>query len=271
MNYINIFNNKEYFYNDVVETDSFKNVILLVVFNYSSCTNNKDFIKQLYQSHFKQIIFYSDIPYANDLEINYINIEKGFYVHKVFNHFYKKYYDIIKDSSGVFYTMDDNIINVNLLHNYSTKKMIYYKPTLHNLDYYSNEWHWGNPWGKESIIKLINTDQEYKKKGILYSGDFSDFFYIPIEYITDKLFELFKLHETVFLEIAIPTTLHNSIKDESCYQDFLSLILWNNDRKNINKKEYIYDAFNKYLIIHPVKFNSNPNSKEWILDIFLNK
>jgi predicted TIM-barrel fold metal-dependent hydrolase len=67
---------------------TFKNSILLVVFNYSNCIFNKNVIKNIYEKHFKKIIFYSDYPIIQDDEVNFININKGYNTHKIFNHFY---------------------------------------------------------------------------------------------------------------------------------------------------------------------------------------
>jgi hypothetical protein len=89
------------------------NSILIVVFNYSNTLCNKDIIKDIYESHFKKIIFYSDLPVINDDEVNFIDIERGCYVHKIFNHFYMNYNTLINDSDGIFYTMDDNIFQLS--------------------------------------------------------------------------------------------------------------------------------------------------------------
>ena len=69
---------------------NFKNSVLLVVFNYSNCVCNKNIIKKIYENHFKKIIFYSDYPIIQDDEVNYIDITRGFYTHKIFNDFYKQ-------------------------------------------------------------------------------------------------------------------------------------------------------------------------------------
>ena len=58
---------------------NFKNTILLVVFNYSNCICNKNIIKEIYEKHFKKIIFYSDYPIIQDDEVNFIEIDKGYY------------------------------------------------------------------------------------------------------------------------------------------------------------------------------------------------
>jgi len=81
---------------------NFKNVILIVVFNYSNCVCNKDIIKTIYERHFKQIIFYSDYPEVEDDEVNYVDINRGINVEKFMCHFYKKYMSLIDDSDGIF-------------------------------------------------------------------------------------------------------------------------------------------------------------------------
>ena len=250
---------------------NFKNSILLVVFNYSNCVCNKNIIKKIYENHFKHIIFYSDYPIIQDNEVNYININKGANTHKIFNHFYKKYKSIIDDSDGLFYTMDDNIVNVNILNLFDSEKIIYYHNEVKTLDNYSG-WQWANPtWGKNAINNLIN-DNAFKKYNIdKFSGAFADWFYLPKKYLTDKLFDLFELFSNynVFLELAIPSIINNIEMDKSQYQHFTDEILWS-DREKFLNKEYIYNSFNHNhnFILHPIKFNQNPNSKKWLIDIF---
>lgn len=127
---------------------TFKNSILLVVFNYSNCICNKNTIKDIYEKHFKKIIFYSDYPIIQDDEVNFIEINRGHYTHNIFNNFYKKYKSIINDCDGLFYTMDDNIINVNILNLFNNEKIIYYYNEIKSLDNYSG-WHWDNDWEKK--------------------------------------------------------------------------------------------------------------------------
>lgn len=268
----------------------FENTILIVVFNYSYCVCNKNAIKNIYEKYFKKIIFYSDFPTTNDDEVNFININKGFNTHKVFNHFYKKYESIIHESDGLFYTMDDNIINVNILNLFNSEKILYYKPNIVNddmnvilngittdtwfkLDNINTHfgWHWDSQYGKNAVTKLIN-DTEFKKYNIdKFSGGFSDWFYLPKKYLTNKLFDLFELFSKyeVFLEIAIPTIINNIEIDKSQYQNFTNDILWRNREKLLNK-EYIYNSLNHHhhFILHPIKFNQNPLSKQWLKEIF---
>ena len=270
---------------------NFKNTILIVVFNYSDCVCNKNVIKNIYEKYFKKIIFYSDYPIIQDDEVNFIEINMGYYTHKIFNHFYKKYKSIIDDSDGLFYTMDDNIINVNILNLFDSEKIIYYKPNIVNddmnlihsgittdytwfkLDNFNNHfsWHWDAHFGKNAIYNLIN-DSEFKKYNIdKFSGSFADWFYLPKKYLTDRLFHLFELFSNynVFLEIAIPSIINNIEMDNSQYQNFTNDILWINREKLLNK-EYIYNSLNHNhnFILHPIKFNQNPTAKDWLKEIF---
>lgn len=266
---------------------NFKNCILIVVFNYSNCICNKNIIKNIYEKHFKKIIFYSDYPIIQDDEVNFIEIHKGFYTHKIFNDFYKKYKEIIDDSDGIFYTMDDNIINVNILNLFDSDKIIYYQPNIKNNTHYIKSdhtsfkldnidnhfgWHWDSYYGKDAVKKLID-DNEFKKYNIdKFCGSFSDWFYLPKKYLTDKIFHLFELFANykVFLEIAIPSIINNIEIDNSQYQNFTNEVLWNNDRNKLLNKEYVYNLFNHEhnLIIHPIKFNTNPESKDFLIDFF---
>jgi hypothetical protein len=107
--------------------NKFKNTLLIIVFNDSKCCYNKDFFTKLYSSHFNNIIYYSHNNTNNYCEnINYLQIEKGAFVYNIFNHLYNNYKDLIDNCDGIFYTMDDNIININLLNLYSTDKIIYF-------------------------------------------------------------------------------------------------------------------------------------------------
>jgi hypothetical protein len=250
---------------------NFKNSVLIVVFNYSNCVCNKNIIKKIYENHFKKIFFYSDYPIVeHDDEIHFMNINKGFNTHKIFNHFYKNYKSIIDDSDGLFYTMDDNIINVNILNLFDSDKIIYYYNEIKTLDNYSG-WQWDNTYGKK-LIKFLLNDNEFKKYNInKFSGGFSDWFYLPKRYLSDELFELFELFSNyeVFLEIAIPSIINNIETDKLQYQSFTHEMLWEDRYKFCNKK-YIYNSLNHNhnFILHPIKFNENPHSKVWLVDFF---
>lgn len=254
----------------------FKNSILIVLFNYSHLIHNKNAIKKIYEKHFKQLIFYADYPIENDDEVNFIPINRGYNTHNIFNHFYEKYKSLIDESDGVFHTMDDNIINVNILNLFDSSKIIYYYNEVKPLDTYSGWWwEWfDGKYGKEAILRLMQ-DDEFKKFNInVFSGypAAGDWFYLPKKYLTPELFHLFDLfskHE-VFLEIAIPTVINNMEKDKSQYQLFTYDVLWHDIHKFSTNKEYLYNSLNHdhNFILHPIKFNAYPHAVEWLNDIF---
>lgn len=266
--------------------NNFKNIVLLVVFNYSDCICNKDIIKKIYEKHFKQIVFYSDYPIIEDDEINFISITKGYHTHKVFNHFYKKYNTLINESDGLFYTMDDNIININILNLYDSRKILYYTSNYtkvfmpgdqkwYKLEDINNKsgWWWDTFYGKNTINNLLN-DNEFQKYNINeFSCGFSDWFYLPKRYLTHTLFELFELFSKydVFLEIAIPSIIINTEKDISQYQIITDEVLWGDyDRGRFLNKNYVYNSLNHEhnFILHPIKFNQTPRSKDWLIEFF---
>jgi hypothetical protein len=223
-----------------------------------------------------------------DEEINFIDINKGYNTCKIFNHFYTYYKSTIDDSDGLFYTMDDNIINVNILNLFDSNKIIYYSAKSESVDTNKNEstfkldfinnhttWWWDDIanglYGKNAVHNLIN-DVEFKNFNIdKFSGNFSDFFYLPKKYLTGSLFKLFELFSKyeVFLEIAIPSIIHNIEMDRSQYQYFKSEVLWH-DREKFLNKEYIYNSLhhNHNFILHPIKMNQTPESKEWLKEFF---
>jgi hypothetical protein len=258
---------------------NFTNCILVVVFNYSDCVHNKDVLKDIYGKHFKQIIFYSDYTVIEEeSEVNFVQIQRGFFTHRLFKHLYDKYKSVLDESDGLFYTMDDNIINVNILNLYDSNKIIYYKSNLSSRAVFSNDtlddysgWWWDTDYGNKALQQLLN-DKEFQKYNIQkFSGSFSDWFYLPKKYLTNELFELFELFAKydIFLEIAIPSVIHNIIKDDTQYQNFTNEVLWD-DRGVFLSKDYIHLSLNKAynLILHPIKFSQNPESKGWLREFF---
>jgi hypothetical protein len=217
---------------EITNKGSFKNTILIVKFNYADCCKNKSFFNNLYKNHFKKIIFYSDDTNGyKDPDINYINTHKGFFTHKIFYHFYEKYKHLLNDIDGLFYTMDDNIINTNILHNFTTDKIIFYHNKVDNILNYKG-WQWDIY--KDNINVLINNNLNIKE----FSGWFSDFFYLPKKYLTKNTFEEFAKYY-VFLELAIPSVINSIEKDELQYQLFLDKVLWDKDREKFLDKTYL--------------------------------
>ena len=253
----------------------FTNSILIIVFNYSDCICNKNILKSIYAKHFKKTIFYSDYPVIKDDEVNFINITRGFYTQKIFEHFYNNYNILINNCDGIFYTMDDNLINVNILNLFTNDKIIYYYNPVKSLSEQAG-WHWDHNNGKMGKVALNNLimDPEFEPYNIdKFSGSFSDWFYLPKKYLTKELFKLFRLfgkHE-VFLEIAIPSIINNIETDKNQYQSFTDEVMWSHEeRERLMDKTYVYNSFNHNhnFIVHPIKFNQNPASKTWLHEFF---
>jgi hypothetical protein len=232
-------------------------------------------LKSIYEKHFKQIIFYSDYPVIQDNETNFVSITQGYFTQKIFEHFYTNYKNLINDCDGIFYTMDDNIINVNILNLFTNDKIIYYYNQIKPLNEYSG-WQWDNNNGRMGKVAINNLimDPEFTPYDITkFSGGFSDWFYLPKKYLTKKLFKLFSLFakHDVFLEIAIPSIINNIETDKNHYQSFTDEVMWSyEERERLMDKTYIYKSLNHNhnFILHPIKFNQNPQSKTWLPEFF---
>lgn len=258
-------------------SSQFGNSILIVLFNYASCAHNKEFFIELYEPFFKQIIFYSDLPLDGKyLEgVNYLSINRGFNGHKIFYHFGEKYSSLIEESDGLFYTMDDNIINLRILNQFDSNKIIFsHHQSFEKIDQ-KRGWWWdtidNGRWGKFAVGEL-QKDERYAVHEITdYSGAFSDYFYLPKRYLTKETFELFEIFSKhdVFLEIAVPTIIYHIEKSQTAYQQPELTVLWGEDRDRLLRKELMYEEFSKTaLCVHPIKLNTCPDSKDWLIKMF---
>ena len=263
-----------------------KNSILLLVFNYSNCLNNKQKICDLYKDHFKKIIVYSDTPQNTDEQlhedVNYVDIKRGIFVHRIFKHFYDNYKNDISECDGLFYTMDDMIINTNILHLYNTEKIIYFYQKIEKINEHSPKWHpWPSssqaltklPLEKHGIIGAASKPSDLNiDDSIISGGGWADFFYLPKKYLTKKLFDLFHLFSDVFLEISIPTTIAHIEKNKDYYSDFDFLFYGNKNRKKLESEVFIKKVLkNNALFIHPIKFGQNPELLDLLKDLLLKK
>lgn len=285
--------------------NNFKNTLLILNFNRSDCAHNKDVLIKIYQKHFKKIIVYSNIPKGDEPptlldNVHYIDLNRqchhnpsgiggaDFY-HIIFKHFYSTYKKDILECDGLFFTMDDNIINVNILNSYDSEKIIFPPRKGSPLESHSNG-NWDKNWGKEAIRNL-EKNLEYQNFGIneYCKATNSDFFYLPKRYLSKKLFDLFRLfgEYEVFVELAVPTIINhiepNATKSEGGHYTFPQyaiqfrdkdrhhLVLWGDDRKQLESLNGLRKAFNidRYLAVHPIKLNANPKAINWLEDIFL--
>lgn len=249
---------------------TFQNTILIVAFNYSNCVDLSTYFYSLYKPYFKEIIFYSDIPFSStDNNIHFIDIKAGCFVHRIFEHFYATYFHMIAESDGVFYTMDDNIINVSHLWKYDTNKIIYPKLTRKPLSAYSG-WHWDRPHGKPAITTLVADSQFQELSTAEFVGEFADYFYLPKRYWIDKLITLFSLYGrfNVFLELAIPSIIATIEPDHSHYSDYKGTVLWGSDRNKTRNYNYVKSILQTDLFLHPLKFKAQPEALAWLPSLF---
>lgn len=251
--------------------NKFKNTLLIIVFNDSKCCYNKDFLTKLYSSHFNNIIYYSHNNTNNYCDnINYLQIEKGALVYNIFNHLYNNYKDLIDKCDGIFYTMDDNIININLLNLYSTDKIIYF---YNDLDI-PKKYNWIQKYEKDKLDRL-KKNNNFKKYNITkFTNDFADFFYLPRKYLTPSLFDLFDIFSryNIFLELVIPSVINNIEKDKNNYHTFKSDIISKFNNINVTQK-YINKSFKieHNLILHPIKIFREPEFINTLSNCFLKK
>ena len=245
-------------------TNNFSNSILIIVFNYSKHIENKDILIDLYKEHFKKIYIYSDLPRREgvvDEDVNYVPIDRGFFTYRVFTHFYDNYKSEIEKSDGLFYTMDDCLINLNIINQYDTSKILF-KFANNPLPFKGipNQWWWHSWMGKPSLKTLMDDKDFSLYNSDKFCGEFADYFFLPKKYLTSKLFKLFNLFSkySIFLEIAIPSILKNIEPDSSKYHSFKSAELWQGQRDGEHNTNAYIKGHN--LIIHPVKLSvMNPS------------
>lgn len=224
----------------------FKNSILLIFLSDPKNIEIINVLKLIYNKYFKQIIFYGDYPiveYENN-EINFINIDNGFYIQKCFYHFYKKYNSLIDECDGIFFIKDGNIININILNFYKNNKIIFDNNFKDINDNNELEKFPANYSLKNNLKNLLN-DNDFKKHNInTFNLNESVYFYLPKKYLTEELFNLFKIFYKykIFYNVAIPTVINYIEKNTNNYHKFIKNTILNNET---NSKEVIYNLLNK--------------------------
>lgn len=267
-----------------------KDIILIVKYNYAEHLGSVGFLKDLYQDHFKKIIFYSDIgenKHQQD-EVNFVETKKGAYTQNIFWHAWNNYQEDIVNADGLFYTMDDCILNTSELKNIKEDKAIFSageKTVRRSLPDIENRWQWGRRSGKHALGELERSEQFKNLQINGYTGCYADYFYMPKKYLTPLFFERMKAFGDfkVWLEIAIPSVIHNTVKQED-YMRHNFLAMWRNRQplknkesflnlftkdseadKKINFQEHWGESF-KNLAIHPIKL-SKEKYRDWLSEI----
>jgi len=255
-----------------MKNSRFRDVILVVVFNYSNCLNNKEAIRALYAPWFRKIIFYSDLPKVEGHEdVHFVEIGRGFTTHAIFPDLWARYRAELEDAAGVLYTMDDCILNVHRLAELPVSRVICnFGSVIPRAEYRSLEgWHWSKPHGVQALDRLFEREPLPEINTIC--GSFSDFFYLPRQFLVPRLFELFDIFARagVFLEIAIPTIIHHIAEGRTHAGHWEEIILWQEDRKKVHDRQYLMEALERCHFFHPVKFNENPAFLPWVTEFIM--
>jgi hypothetical protein len=252
---------------------NFSNTVLIVVFNFSHHAHNISFYKNIYLQYFKKIIFYSDLPKINNSddnnEINFINIQQGCHVQNVIFDFFCKYKNLVNEIDGLFYIMDDCIINTRLLNKYSPDKLIFRYNIPESIDKLPK----GGGWDSAKLImksimndpNIINTPNAINK----FCNGFADYLYLPKKYFCESvinLFYYFCIHK-LFLEFAIPSIISFLAPNKSDYNIYTA---HDYNRTLITDKEQFYKLFEFNLLVHPIKLDLDPKYKYWLNDILIN-
>jgi len=216
--------------------NSFKNVILLIYFNHKHLIYLKDFYIKLYGGFFKKIIFISNCNHPEEQgfinEMLYIYTQNGDHTHRIFPPFYQMYKSELENSDGLMFAIDDCILNIKLLNNYTTDKIIF------NMCCFS--------------------DRFYLPKKYLNDKTF-------------LLFHLCAKH-SVYFELSLPTIILTIEEDLEMYQSIKEEVLWGEDRNTrFSNKDYLKQSLidNKNFVIHPVRSHMYPEINKWLLELLL--
>ena len=261
--------------------NSFKNVILLIYFNHKHLIYLKDFYIKLYGGFFKKIFFISNCNHPEEQgflnEMFYIYTQYGDNLNRIFPPFYQMYKSELENSDGLMFVIDDCIINMKLLNNYTNDKIIFnmFPSEIKTLDKHSG-WQWDRPYeGKEAIYRMLEDKDYYMNFHIKnFTGCFSDRFYLPKKYLNDKTFLLFHLcaKHSVYFELSLPTIILTIEDDLEMYQSIKEEVLWGEDRNTrFANKEYLKESLidKNNFAIHPVRSHTYPEINEWLLEFFL--
>ena len=268
-----------------------KNCILVVNYTFAKHAGSASFLRNLYKDYFKKIIFYSDVEEEinTDDDINFVNTNKGEFSQNIFWHLWENYVDDINSADGLFYTMDDCIINLSDLHTYDHTKAIFTsgeKSATKPLSDLPDRWWWTSSKGKRAISNLESSLDFKDLKIDGYTGCYADYFYIPKRYLNELFFRRMRDfgNAGIFHELAIPSVIHNTINSEDDYQPHNYLALWTNRAPLKNKDSFLslftkereadkkinfekdWNNSFKNIVVHPIKL-SNEKYKDWLLEI----
>ena len=247
------------------------NVVLILVFNFSACLDNLPLLTRIYAQHFKQVVVYADLPARFDWpNVHFLPLREGYVTQRVFVDFCDRYGDLLAQSDGVMYAMDDCIIQPTTFANFDLDGIV--MSSVHTegpLNSHSG-WNWDRPWGKQAIARMFK--EHSMPADFVWCGGFSDYFYVPREAFCDQLIQFWRhcADSGVFLEIAIPTGLlwvaAQQLLSARQLHDTEQLVLWDEQRRPLATKDFVVAALRRYAVVHPIKFAEMPERKQWLLE-----
>jgi len=231
----------------------YKDILLVINYNYDFLTKLNDYITSLYQQFFPNIIFVTPAnTSSNEKVIACPESYKGYYSYYCLKRVYEKY----PNFKGYLFVMDDVFMKIWEFENLNLDIpwiMSYFIGKTKN---------W--PKDNDREVKMLeakpkwrNNLRRFYNSNIIAHG-ISDFFYLPNNFISDFIIVATELYKyTVFLELSVPSIY--GIVSKPVYQFIHFSGLWNDDRKNwLN---YLRTA-DKQMVIHPIKFSDINNQKE---------
>jgi hypothetical protein len=233
----------------------YEDILLVVNYNYEFLTKLNDYITNLYQQFFPNIIFVSPGNTSSDEKVIACpESYKGYYSYYCLKRVYEKY----PDMKGYLFVMDDVFMKIWEFENLNLDIpwiMSYFIGKTKN---------W--PKDNDREVKLLETKPLWRNKlrkfynSKIIAHGISDFFYIPNTFINEFIQVATELYNyRVFLELSVPSIY--GIVSKPVYQFIRFSGLWNEDRKNwLN---YLRTA-DKQMVIHPIKFSDINNQKEVI-------
>jgi hypothetical protein len=251
----NLHNNNSKLLRHYKAQKKYKDILLVINYNYKVLTKLNNYITSLYQQFFPNIIFITPGNTSSDEKVIACpESYKGYYSYYCLKRVYEKY----PNMKGYLYVMGDAFMkiwefeNLNLdipwiMSYFSKKAKMWPKDNDREEKMLERKPRW-----KNNLRRFYNSN--------IIAHGISDFFYIPNNFISEFIVVATELYNyRVFLELSVPSIY--GIVSKPVYQFIRFSGLWKEDRKNwLN---YLRTA-DKQMVIHPIKFADINNQKEVI-------
>ena len=233
--------------NHLYSNEKYKDILLIINYNSNGFLKLNNYITNLYNKYFPNIIFINPSISQNPNVISCNKSYDGNYAYICFKKVYRKY----PKYKGYLYINDDLFLKFWELQNlnFPLPWINQYAPIIRNWFHYSE---------CLPLYNIFNNKIDWKNNIISFNGFFeiihgnSDFFYLP-KYYASKICNIFDrmFKSKIFLECAIPNSM--GILLASKYQIIKINTLWEKERENsIN---YLYNH-SKQIMVHPIKLSN---------------